>query len=196
MSLIELSLFFNLYYILSIKTSALIYRIRFAMRTVPNFILFFLTLFLLSCSSSLDPDYHIEDSLERLPIETLNSAPKSLTVDGIELSLKSDLWRDFMPITPPDGKPLIARIELRAQDERALPEQLNADAVWVLYEDQVWGARLTETQFEHDSTRLVKVARNGPKFGPGENATVVVRIVYGDESYLLRNTGQDIMQTW
>ncbi len=165
------------------------------MRTVLK-ILPVITIFLLSCSSSIDPDYHLDDSLEKLPIEMLNSAPKNLTVDGIELSMETDLWRDFMPISPPDGKPLIARIEIRAQDERTLPEQLNADAVWVVYEDQVWGTRLTETQFEHDSTRLVKVARNGPKFGPGENATVVVRIVYGDETYLLRNTGQEIIQTW
>ncbi len=166
------------------------------MRTVLKYMLLILSTLLISCSSSLDPEYHLDDSLEKLPISLLNSAPNNLTIDGIELTLKTDLWRDFMPSSPPDGKPLIARIEIRTHEESALPNQLNADAVWVVYEDQVWGARLTETQFEHDSTRLVKVARNGPKFGPGENATVVVRIVYGDETFLLINSGQEIIQTW
>lgn len=166
------------------------------MRTVLKIILPVVTIFLLSCSASLDTDDQLDDTLEKMSIKMLNSAPKNLIVNGIELSMESDLWRDFMPISPPDGKPLIARIEIRAQNERDLPEQLNADAIWVVYENQVWGAKLTETQSDHDSTRLVKVARNGPKFGPGENATVVVRIIYGNKTYLLRNSGQEIIQTW
>ncbi|MEX2463163.1 MAG: hypothetical protein WD513_02645 [Balneolaceae bacterium] len=157
-----------------------------------GFFLFILT----ACTTSLDPDYHLDGSVDKIPIEVLNSAPESLEIDGMNLEFKSDLWRDFMPISPPDGKPLIARIELRSKDGRGLPEQLDTDAIWVVHKHEVWGSAFSDEQFDHDPSRLVKVARDGPKFGPDVRVTVVIQVRYGDESYLLRKTGQEIIKTW
>lgn len=151
---------------------------------------------LISCSMVNDPEYHLDDSLDKIPVQILKNAPSDLTIDGLKLNFEPFLWRDFQPISPPDGKPLIANVTITAKNGSPLPEKLDSDMIWVLYENQVWGTIYTETQFEHDPTRLVKVARNGPKFGPGKGATVVIRITYGDESYLLRKSGQEIIKTW
>lgn len=153
-------------------------------------------LLFISCSSVIDPENHQDDSLDNVSIYLLKNAPSNLNVDGLELNFESFLWRDFMPSSPPDGKPLIAKVEITAKNGSPLPEKLESDLIWVIYENQVWGTRYSETQFEHDPTRLVKVARNGPKFGPGKDAIVVIRIIYGEDSFLLRKSGQEIIQTW
>lgn len=159
-------------------------------------VLFLSSLFFISCSKMVEPEYHLDDSMDKIPVLLLKNAPSSLTIDGFELNFETFLWRDYMPISPPDGKPLIAKVELSEKKGDQLPEKLDTDMIWVVYQNQTWGTRYEETQFEHDPTRLVKVARNGPKFGPGKNVTVVIRIIYGDESYLLRKSGQEILQTW
>lgn len=154
------------------------------------------SLLIISCSMVNDPEYHLGDSLDKIPVQILNNAPSDLTIDGLELNFEPFLWRDFQPISPPGGKPMIAKVTITANNGAQLPDKLDSDMIWVLYENQVWGTRYTETQFEYDPTRLVKVARDGPKFGPGKDATVVIRITYNDETYLLRKSGLDIIQTW
>ena len=43
-----------------------------------------------------------------LPIQELLDAPEQLDIDNYSFALEAGLWRDFMPVSPPDGHPLIA----------------------------------------------------------------------------------------
>ncbi|MDQ7065299.1 MAG: hypothetical protein Q9P90_13770 [candidate division KSB1 bacterium] len=131
-----------------------------------------------------------------IDIRSLQAAPEKLTVAGKSLILSCSLWRDFMPISPPDGRPLVVVIAVQAADSTALPEGLDADAVYVIYEGQVWKAWLNENpDLTQPPYRLEKVARNGPKWGPGVYVDVVVRLEYGGKTYMLRASRQRIQKT-
>lgn len=152
-----------------------------------------LTLLLISCSSTTD--YYMDDSLENIKLEELLASPEELTINNVELNVSTYLWRDFMPISPSDGKPLNANVTIESKDGEQLPENLDTDAIWVIHGDEVWGTSYSDEKFENDPTKISKIARNGPKFGPDVSVTVVTRILHGDSTYLLRITGQEIYKT-
>lgn len=124
------------------------------------------------------------DSGEPVPptisIQELLAAPDTVVVEGRTLTLSTSIWRDFMPISPPDGKPLIAAAYIDAVDTTRLPSSITSDAIWIAYDGQVWNSHFTnETPPQQRPNRLEKIARNGPKWGPGVYVDVVVRVFDG-----------------
>jgi len=109
------------------------------------------------------------------------------------------MWRDFMPVSPPDGKPLIAIFTVMTVDSTDLPFGLQADAAWVVCEGEIWSTWIDEEApppEDEDPFRLVRIARNGPKFGPDVLVTAVVRLTDGLSTvYLLRADNQYIYRT-
>lgn len=156
-------------------------------------ILLLIALKLAGCSDngvSVPPD---------IPIGELLAAPDTILVEGKTLYLSTYLWRDFMPISPPDGHPLIAIIYVTATDTAQLPSSISADAVWIVYEQQVWKSWFTNEPIPPDQqrpNRIVKLARDGPKWGPGIYVSVIVRVIdsQGGTS-LLRAPNQFINRT-
>ena len=129
--------------------------------------------------------------------EKLRSAPESVTIEGRELALRTYMWRDFMPISPPGGHPLIAVFWIYSVDSTALPTGLTADAAWVVNGDRVW-----DTFFESEGTpqpkpyELERIARDGPNWGPHIEVDAVVRIRESDgTTHLLRAASQSIHRT-
>lgn len=99
-------------------------------------------------------------------LDELRASPTSTSLDGVRIELQVSLNRDFMPIAPPDGQPLVASVQL--------PQPANAfsvDDVWVLFGSEMW--RATPERIAGTTTW---VARNGPKWGPGVNVDVVARV--------------------
>ncbi len=47
-----------------------------------------------------------------IPIETLLAAPDTLNIEDQSIVLTTYLWRDFQPLSPPNGKPLIAPMKI------------------------------------------------------------------------------------
>jgi len=104
-------------------------------------------------------------------------APRVVSVDGATLRLETSLWRDFQPISPPDGKPLIAGLRVLTVDGAPIPSTLRADSVWIYNEAAVWAASVTEEQPRSVGASFFEVvARNGPKWGPGIEVDVVVQL--------------------
>lgn len=151
--------------------------------------------FLLTISCAPSTNYDVDESLEQISIKELLSSPQELTMDGLELDVEAYLWRDFAPISPPDGKPLIASITIESKDSEPLPENLDTDAVWVIYDNDVWGSGYSDELFKDDRFQIRKTARDGPKFDPDVKVTVVIRILHGDSTYMLRKIGQEIVKT-
>lgn len=147
-----------------------------------------LLILMTACSASVN-------SLENVPPQVLLSSSEGLMVDGKQITLTANLKRDFAPSSPENGRPLIAMVEIVTSDGTDLPDRLETDAVWVMVDDEIWASSYAGEQFKDDKTRIVKIARDGPKFGVGKKAEVIVRIHQNGTTYLLKASGVEITQT-
>jgi hypothetical protein len=113
---------------------------------------------------------------------------------GKAITFETSLWRDFQPITPPDGKPLVAILRIKTEDGSEVPGTLRADLVWVLNGDQTWSAVPQEERLRPETSPVYElVAREGPKWGPGISVDVVIRLRSPDgRAFLLRAADQSI----
>lgn len=116
----------------------------------------------------------------------LRGTPTSAIVAGRPFQLSASLWRDFMPVSPPNGQPLAVVIRL--------PDQLTTvrvERIWVIFGDEVWSAAAEQVPGTQDW-----VAREGPKWGPGVRVDVVARLRDGsDREILVRAPDRMIQRT-
>jgi hypothetical protein len=144
------------------------------------------------------PKYSVNSS--NLSPEVLLGKPEQISINDTTYSIKTSLWRDFMPFCPPNGQPLICVIDLIGDNEVELPETVDLDRVWIINGNKVWESDFSKEDrsiFENDEIKKEKVAREGPKWGPGINVDVVVRIVdkADNKVYFLRAPNQPINRT-
>lgn len=126
-------------------------------------------------------------------LEKLSSAPESVTIAGEECVLKTSMWRDFMPPHEPDGRPLIAIVEVLNKNNVNINEKLNIDKVWIIKGQVTWESALADEEY---GTIKRKVVRNGPKWGPNIKVDVVIRVIDENKNeYFLKASNQDIYRT-
>jgi hypothetical protein len=127
----------------------------------------------------------------------LRAAPLSIDVGGQQLVLSPYLWRDFQPVAPADGQPLIAVLRVQASGNAPVSNTIRVDAVWVVFGDEVWATAISEERAPSSTQPFYEaVVRNGPKWGPGVNVEVVVRVRDRQGSArLLRAANQPINRT-
>jgi len=110
-------------------------------------------------------------------LAVLRAAPTTLELEARTLVLTAQLWRDFMPISPPDGRPLAGLVTLGARVGQALPPDLNVERVWVLNAPEVWTSPVTARWDDgSDPSVAAWAVQDGPKWGPGIAVDVVVRL--------------------
>jgi hypothetical protein len=131
------------------------------------------------------------------PLHELQTAPEHITIDEKKLVLWTYIWRDFQPIAPPDGHSLLAVVRVATVDSTALPPGLDADALWIVYGEQVWASWLQAPSHGTNSPyQIERFAKDGPKWGPHARVDAVVRVVRSDgTSSLLRAKDQLIHRT-
>jgi len=129
--------------------------------------------------------------------EELLDAPSRLTFGGHTYELQTFLWRNFQPICPPDGDPLIALVWLVEADSLSIPEDVTIDFLWVVNGDVTWATEFSsEARPPQPAYILEKVARGGPKWGPGIAVDVVVRVRTGSgDTYRILAAQQAIHRT-
>ena len=111
------------------------------------------------------------------PVLILPDAKPTVTVDGATLVLETYIWRDFQPISPPDGKPLIAVLRVKTADGSPVPRTVTADRAWVILGSDIWETAVVEEQSRTAGASYFEVvARNGPKWGPDVTVDVAVRL--------------------
>lgn len=127
----------------------------------------------------------------------LKAAPENVSIVGRQYYLETHLWRDFMPISPPDGKPLIALAHIIATDSSENSLTLTVKQMWVVYGRQVWNAPLSaESRPPTPPYVLEVIARDGPKWSPGVEVDVIVEIADNTSpAQLLRASKQMIFRT-
>jgi hypothetical protein len=112
-----------------------------------------------------------------IPLAELRKAPTEIVIDGQRITLTTSMWRDFMPSMPPvkNGHPLTAVL--------SVPSPARIESAWFIRGRDVWKPPLQEQDL-NDPTKpnlpgspvFRAVARGGPKWGPGTNVDVVVRV--------------------
>jgi hypothetical protein len=127
----------------------------------------------------------------------LLSAPTRVIADRKTLTLAGALWRDFMPISPPDGQPLVAVLSIKTDDGSPVPANITADTSWILHNTEVWSATVEQRPRAETAPIYQVIARDGPKWGPNVAVDVVVRLVDSTTGrwFLLRAPGQTIGST-
>lgn len=131
------------------------------------------------------------------PVADLRGAPVTVTIDGRSVALHAELWRDFMPVSPPDGKPMAAVVRLVRADDAAPINDLRIEELFVLFGEQLWEPHSLEERLPGSGQDWYEVvARDGPKWGPGVDVDVIVRVRSpGGVSQLLRAAGVRIQRT-
>jgi hypothetical protein len=120
------------------------------------------------------------------PLHGLRTTPTSAIIGGQPFELQVDLWRDFMPVAPPDGQPLAVVVRLPAH-----LTTVSVEHVWVILGDQLWSADTENVPGTQDW-----VARGGPKWGPGVRVDVVAQLREADgRASLVRAVDRLIQRT-
>ena len=127
-------------------------------------------------------------------VQLPDGAQPEIMVAGARLVLETELWRDFMPIAPPDGRPLAATLGVRSVNGMPLPPGLAMTSATVYYKGETWQA-VPEVIPTDDPTRLLARIDGGPKWGPGVAVDVVVALQLGGERMLLGAADQPIGRT-
>src|SRR5687768_10967848 len=77
-----------------------------------------------------------------VPKDQLRAAPETLIIGGTVLTAQAELWRDFMPVSPPSGSPLYGVVDLSPSDSAAgMPPVIEA-YVWMMKDPDVWTTRM------------------------------------------------------
>ena len=96
------------------------------------------------------------------------------STDDPKLQLKAELWRDFMPISPPGGKPLVATLTLESV-EGDLPAGLQVRAVTLLRGRERWSAEKWDVEQTGVNAMRI-VVREGPKWDVGTEVEVILQL--------------------
>ncbi len=134
----------------------------------------------------------VDTNTER-SVNELRSAVEEVELAGQKLKLETSLWRDFMPGSGTQhitGSSLMASVEVRTTDGKAIPRDIEVTAVWVINGDKIWKSSVEEVR------QSGAVVRGGPKWEIGKAVDVVVLLRHQKGGLrLLRASNQRIEKT-
>lgn len=147
------------------------------------FLLLLIGLLTLSCTS----DKWLSEPSGNISIDELLSAPESVIIEGRKLFLKTEMWRDFMPVVYPEGQqpafpgsPLLAIIIISVTDTTKLPSSIASDELWIINGNEIWNTPIKDISYSDGPLlkpfTIVKMVRNGPKWKTLIKVDVIVSI--------------------
>jgi hypothetical protein len=129
-------------------------------------------------------------------VADVTTAPTHVAAGGQTITLTASIWRDFMPPTPPDGRPLIAVLQVKTESGAAVPAGVIADKAWIISGQDIWSTLVNERPRAETAPFYEVVVRDGPKWGPGIAVDVVVRLTEtSGRAFLLRAPNQVIYRS-
>lgn len=151
--------------------------------------------FLLIPACAEDPAAPESWGIPAFTLAELENAPEIIDLPHQDYRLKTYVWRDFMPISPPGGKAMIASIHVISVDGEPIPSTVKPRFLWVIDDGRVWSALLPEVYDTPGDDRVQGIARNGPKWETGIQVDVVVGVEAGSHLRLLKARDQLIHAT-
>ncbi|MDR2145413.1 MAG: hypothetical protein LBE91_03000 [Tannerella sp.] len=151
--------------------------------------------FAVSCEKS---DLETQISGEQI-LQIKEKAVETLVIGSSSFKLDAYLWRDFMPVSPVDGKPMISINWLVSTDMVKIPENISMVKQYVFYEDEIWVA-----DYENEAPapslpeyKLERISRNGPKWGPKIHVDVISQIYDSktNKNYYIERKGVYVERT-
>jgi hypothetical protein len=120
-------------------------------------------------------------------LSIIQTAEKSPTIDGITYKAEAYLNRDFMPIVDPPVL-LTASVDVQTTSQDPIPESLNVTQLYIVKGQQVWLPNEIEEHPSSEPWSKHVVARNGPQWQEGTQATVGVKLedTIRDKVYYLK----------
>lgn len=124
----------------------------------------------------------------------LRSASEELTIGDHKLTLSTFLWRDFMPISEENGKPLICVSKITDAHAISLSDSISLIKQYTINGSEIWIANYIEKK---NPTPFISegVVRNGPKWGPHIRVDIVTEFEYKGKLYRLLAKSQLIGRT-
>ena len=115
----------------------------------------------------------------------LKKAQETISIDGKDLLLTANLWRDFMPsIGKPDNS-MRAAVKVTCSNKIPLPENLEIVRLMVVKGDSVWVAKIENSDIS-DQQIIEAGTKGGPEWKVDDKADVVVELNDGNHIYYLR----------
>jgi hypothetical protein len=111
-------------------------------------------------------------------ITELNSKSyDTLIIESRKFVLDAYLWRDFMPISPANGKPLNSINRLRHLDSTEIPNNIDLVKQYIINNDSIW---ISDYENEFHPTppdyMIEKISIKGPKWGPKIYVDVISKV--------------------
>ncbi len=112
-------------------------------------------------------------------ISELNSKlHDTLIIKSNKFVLDAYLWRDFMPISPSNGKPMISINWLRDIDSTEISDNIDLTEQYVVYNDSIWISEYeNESSLTQPDYKIEKTSRDGPKWGPKIYVDVISKVL-------------------
>lgn len=134
-----------------------------------------------SCEKSDNNNESNNESNIRIDVELiseLNSKSyETLVIGSNSFVLDALIWRDFMPISPSNGKPMISINWLREIDSTDIPTNIDLVKQYVIYGDSIWISEYeNESQPIQPKYKIEKISREGPKWGPKIHVDVISKV--------------------
>jgi len=126
--------------------------------------------------------------------DTLRLSSEAIQVGANTFYLKTSLWRDFMPQSPPNGKPLICVSDLIEKDSLPIPANVKLIKQYVVYGNDIWTDQYSGIN-SYQSFILEGTTRNGPKWGPDVLVDVICEFQIGNSIFRLIARQQKIIRT-
>lgn len=142
---------------------------------------------------------HNDEINEDLISQIKEKAVDTLIIGSNSFVLDAYLWRDFQPVSPKDGNPMISINWLISTDLIEIPDNISMIKQYVVYGDSVWIA-----DYENEASspslpkyKLERISRNGPKWGPKIYVDVISQIYdsEADKDYYIKREKIFIMRT-
>jgi len=110
--------------------------------------------------------------------ELLGNSFDTLSIDSYHYFLNVWLNRDFMPICPPDGRPLVCLNCLISMDSTVIPQNIDIIKQYVINNDTIWIKQYVDEDEREEmiNFKLCKVAGDGPMWNPGIFVDVIVEV--------------------
>jgi hypothetical protein len=130
----------------------------------------------------------------RVLAQELRSSPEIQVIAGKALILKTNVWRDFMPIAEENGSPMICLNYLIVADSTVIPNSIILKKQHIVMGNEIWSADYLE--FSTPKIFMLEgIVRNGPKWGPHIKVDIICEFEYQGKIFKILAKDQNIEKT-